>query len=181
MVHMERRTRIGTDMALHIHAFVQQVMAASPPLLRGCRMAGCWLPRPRLAVESVTVRAARRHLTTAATAAAAAAAAVPWLHSLTRWQQTSGTTSSSLTDLASPLPLLSQRQQHDGPPPLFSPPTDADAIVVLAGGQIATGSGLPPWVERRLDTSLALQRLQAGSSSCPIVCLGGWWVGGRVP
>jgi len=70
---------------------------------------------------------------------------IPWLHSLTR---------------SGDAPSEPRRQPPDG----------ADAIVVLAGGQTTAGSGLPPWVERRLDLSLGLQRLQ--HKRCPIVCLG---------
>uniref|UniRef100_A0A7S2QT06 DUF218 domain-containing protein n=1 Tax=Chlamydomonas chlamydogama TaxID=225041 RepID=A0A7S2QT06_9CHLO len=52
-----------------------------------------------------------------------------------------------------------------------SVPTDLDAIIMLAGGQTTEGSGLPTWVERRLDACLDLQRVQ--KTNCPIVCLGG--------
>ena len=95
-------------------------------------------------------------------ATALVATDVPWLHSLTR-STPRGTASSSETP--------SEQQQQ------CPPPTDFDAIVVLAGGQTTSGSGLPPWVERRLDTSLGLQRLQQRRESgkpCPIVCLGGY-------
>jgi hypothetical protein len=44
-----------------------------------------------------------------------------------------------------------------------------DAVVVLAGGQ-TSATGVPPWVERRLDTALSLQRLQRKPT--PILNLG---------
>ena len=70
---------------------------------------------------------------------------IPWLHGLTR--------------------------PGDAPSaPQHPPPRDVDAIIVLAGGQTTSGSGLPSWVERRLDLSLGLQRLQ--KKKCPILCLG---------
>lgn len=43
-----------------------------------------------------------------------------------------------------------------------------DAVLVLAGGQLA--GGVPVWVERRLDKALQLQRLNG--PNCRIVCLG---------
>jgi hypothetical protein len=46
---------------------------------------------------------------------------------------------------------------------------NVDAIVVLAGGQTGPDS-VPPWVERRLDTALSLQRLQR--RPVPILSLG---------
>ncbi|GMH33459.1 hypothetical protein BSKO_01293 [Bryopsis sp. KO-2023] len=45
-----------------------------------------------------------------------------------------------------------------------------EGIFVLAGGFLSDG-GLPAWVERRLDASADVQRLQ--ERNCPIVCLGG--------
>ncbi|KAG1661097.1 hypothetical protein FOA52_012086 [Chlamydomonas sp. UWO 241] len=86
---------------------------------------------------------------------------VPWLVSL---------------DAAPPLPhalrpAASGRAAAAIAAALSSPPTDADAILMLAGGQTNTGNNLPPWVERRLDTCLGLQRLQ--SKPCPVLCLGG--------
>jgi hypothetical protein len=83
---------------------------------------------------------------------------VPWLKSLE-------------STLQSPVPETGSSVKSCDNGLHISPyPTDLDAIVVLAGGQTSHGSGLPPWVERRLETSLGFQNLQ--SKQCPILCLG---------
>ncbi|GAX74707.1 hypothetical protein CEUSTIGMA_g2155.t1 [Chlamydomonas eustigma] len=86
-------------------------------------------------------------------------ATVPWLTTL-------GSTSH-----APSLEKGSESLDHVNGKHITTYPTDLDAIVVLAGGQTTQGSGLPPWVERRLDTCLGFQKLQ--SKNCPILCLGG--------
>jgi hypothetical protein len=46
--------------------------------------------------------------------------------------------------------------------------------MVLAGGQTSSGSGLPTWVERRLDCAAAIQaRASKGGTTPAILCLGG--------
>lgn len=69
----------------------------------------------------------------------------------------------------SSLPWLSKAD-----PEIFD---DVEAIMVLAGGQTTSGSGLPTWVERRLDCASAIQQQKARASppggSPSIICLGG--------
>lgn len=78
------------------------------------------------------------------------------------------------TNEPTPIPWLA-RIEHSGSPQTNGESFAAglsrqlDAVIMLAGGQTPEG-GLPPWVERRLDTAHGV--LQRQPLSCPILCLG---------
>ena len=65
------------------------------------------------------------------------------------------------------IPWISRAEPHI--------PRHVDAIMVLAGGQTSTGSGLPPWCERRLDAAAAIQKsTMSNTGAMPsLICLGG--------